>query len=366
MAEYGKVDGDFLERVVYPRLGADREEVRLGPTHGVDFGVVDVGGRALVVATDPLSVLPQLGFERAARFALDIVLADVAVSGLAPRYLSMNFTLPPGMTDEEFEQVWTAIDAEASDLGLSVVTGHTARYEGCTYPWIGGATAFATGAFDAVIRPDGARPGDKVVVSTGPGAEAVGLLTTLFGDRMDLPAETIDTARDRLAETDTVRDALTAAAVSETSETSETDGTGGTDGMNGSNETGGTNGTNGVTAIHDATECGLQGALCEMAASSETRFEVERGKAPLRPGVETVCSHLGIDPWQVTSSGTLAITAPPDTCEAIVGALEDRGTAAAIVGRVVEGSGMALDGEDVSHPRVDPSWDVYAEYANGG
>ena len=333
MPAHGKVDSDFLRRVVYPHLGADREEVRLGPTHGVDFGVVEVGGKALVVATDPISILPQLGFERAARFALDVVLADVAVSGLRPAYLSIEFTLPPEMSDTEFERVWTEIDREASDLGTSVVTGHTARYEGCAYPWIGGATALAVGEFEEIVRPDGARPGDAVIVSTGPGVEAVGLLSTLFGDRMELPRETIEEGRERLAETDTVRDALTVAAAGE------------------------------VSAMHDATECGVQGALCEMAASSGARFEIEQERAPLRPGVEDVCTFLDVDPWQVTSSGTLLITAPPAESEYVLDALESRGTAAAIVGRVAGGEGVYFDGEEVTHPQVDPSWQIYAEYA---
>jgi hydrogenase maturation factor len=333
MPAHGKVDSDFLRRVVYPHLGADREEVRLGPTHGVDFGVVEVGEKALVVATDPISILPQLGFERAARFALDVVLADVAVSGLRPAYLSIEFTLPPEMSDTEFERVWTEIDREASDLGTSVVTGHTARYEGCAYPWIGGATALAVGEFEEIVRPDGARPGEDVIVSTGPGVEAVGLLSTLFGDRMDLPKETIDAGKERLEETETVRDALTAAAAGE------------------------------VSAMHDATECGVQGALCEMAASSETKFEIEQERAPLRPAVEEVCAFLDVDPWQVTSSGTLLVTAPPAESEHVLDALEDRGTAAAIVGRVTEGEGVYFDEEEVTHPQVDPSWEVYAEYA---
>jgi hydrogenase expression/formation protein HypE len=335
MTEYGKVDGKFLEGVVYPRLGAEREEVRIGPRHGVDFGAIEVGGRALVVATDPLSVLPALGFERAGRFALDVVLADVAVSGLAPAYLSINFALPPEMSDREFERLWGAIDAEASDLGMSVVTGHTARYAGCSYTWIGGATALAVGAFEELIRPDGARPGDAVLVSTGPGVEAVGLLATLFGDRMDLPEETIADGRERLAETDTVRDALTAAAAGP------------------------------VTAMHDATECGLQGALCEMAASSDTRFVVERDAAPLRPGVGEVCKTHGLDPWQVSSSGSLVITVPEAECEQVLDALRNRGTVATRIGQVEAGSGVLIDGEKVSHPRVDRSWDVYAEYAEG-
>ncbi|PSP75911.1 hydrogenase expression protein [Halobacteriales archaeon QS_3_64_16] len=333
MPAHGKVDSDFLERVVYPHLGADREEVRLGPTHGVDFGLVDVGQKALVVATDPISILPQLGFERAARFALDIVLADIAVSGLSPAYLSIEFTLPPEMSDREFERVWTEIDREASDLGTSVVTGHTARYEGCAYPWIGGATALAVGEFEEVVRPDGARPGEDVIVSTGPGVEAVGLLTTLFGDQMALPRETIEEGQERLAETDTVRDALTVATAGE------------------------------VSAMHDATECGVQGALCEMAASSETKFEIEQERAPLRPGVEDICAFLDVDPWQVTSSGTILITVPPTESERVLEALESRGTPAAVIGRVAEGEGVYFDDGGVTHPQVDPSWEVYAEYA---
>lgn len=47
MTDLGKVDRSFFERHVASNLGTDREDVALGPTHGVDFGVVDVGGTAL-------------------------------------------------------------------------------------------------------------------------------------------------------------------------------------------------------------------------------------------------------------------------------------------------------------------------------
>jgi hydrogenase expression/formation protein HypE len=333
MPDYGKVDAAFFEEHIYPHLGAEREEVRLGPQHGVDFGVVEVGDRSMVVATDPISVLPALGFERAGRFALDVVLADVAVSGLSPAYLSISFTLPPEMTDEEFATLWQAIDREATDLGTSVVAGHTARQEGCEYPWIGGATALAVGREDDIVRPDGARPGDRLVLTTGPGVEAVGLLTTLFGDRMDLPETAIETARERLADTDTVRDALAAAAAGP------------------------------VTAMHDATEGGVQGALCEMAESAGVRFDIEREAVPLRPGVEPVCEYLDIDPWKATSSGSLLLTVDPAGVESVLAALETRGTTAAVIGSVTEGTGAYVDSERIEHPAVDPSWDVYAEYA---
>jgi hydrogenase maturation factor len=329
----GKVAPDFFEDSVAPNLGAERSDVALGPTHGVDFGLLDVDGTAMAVATDPVSVLPALGFERAGRFALDIVLADVAVSGLAPSHLCIGFTLPPGMADDEFAALWRAIDAEASALGVSILTGHTARYAECSYPWVGAATAMAVGDHDDVVRPDGLSPGDELVVTKGPGVEATGLLTTLFPDAFDLPADLVATAQERLDEARCVRDAATAAAAGP------------------------------VTAMHDATEGGLQGALCEMAGSAGVRLDVDRTAVPMRPGVAEVCDYLDVDPWTVTTAGTLVVGVADGGGGEVVSALEARGTPAAVVGRVAVGDGVYIDGERVEHPRTDPSWAVYERLA---
>lgn len=196
MSDLGKVDREFFDSYIYPHLGADREDVRLGPQHGVDFGVIDVGGRVVATATDPVFVMPSLGFDRAAWFAFHILMSDVAVSGLAPTHLAVDLNLPPEITDEEFEQVWTTFDAEAKDLGVSVVTGHTGRYAGCSYPMVGGGTVLGIGDPADLVRPDGARAGDRILITKGPAIEATGLLSIQFEELMEggLDAETIDDA----------------------------------------------------------------------------------------------------------------------------------------------------------------------------
>ncbi len=83
MSDLGTIDRDLFDTVVDPER-ARTEKTDAGAAHGI-ADVIDVGGDALVTATDPLSVLPDLGFERAGRFALDVVLADDAVSGIPPR-----------------------------------------------------------------------------------------------------------------------------------------------------------------------------------------------------------------------------------------------------------------------------------------
>jgi len=339
--DLGKIDRDVFESVIYPNLGAERPDVAVGPRHGVDFGVLDVGGRAVALATDPVSILPDLGFARAGRFALDVNLADVAVSGIAPTHLTVSLTLPPSMTDDELATMWTAMAGRADELGVSVVAGHTARYAGADYSWVGGATAIGVGDFDDLVYPDGARPGDALVISTGPAAEVAGLFSTLFGDRLGLDAGTLAVARERLDDAEAVRDARAAVE-------------------------GGR-----VTAMHDATEGGIQGALCEMARGAGVRFDVERAAVPVAPGVREVCAAIDVDPWRVTSAGTLVVAVDPADADAVVAALRERGTPAAVVGEVSgldqgdpadtgEGGVVYVDGERVEHPDVDPSWAAFA------
>ena len=329
MTDLGKVDGAFFDAVIAPNLGADRDDVTVGPTHGVDFGVLDVGGQAVVLATDPISILPELGFERAGRLALDIVLADVAVSGVAPTHCTVSLSLPPEMTDDELAATWHGMAGHAEALGVSVASGHTARYAGIDYSWVGAATGIGVGDHDAVVRPDGARPGDALVVSTGPAAEIAGLLATLFPDELDLPARDVATAQQRVEDIPVVEDALAAHAAGD------------------------------VSAMHDATEGGVQAGLCEMADGAGVRFNVDREAVPVREGVAAACAAVDVDPWRVSSAGSLLVTARPEEAEQVVAALEARGTLAAVAGTVREGEGVYLDGERVSHPEVDPAWEAF-------
>lgn len=329
MTDLGKIDGAVFEELIYPNLGADRDDVAVGPRHGVDFGVLDIGGRAIVIATDPVSLLPELGLERAGRLALEIVLTDVAVSGIPPTHLAINLTLPPTWSDEELATVWRAISDHAEALGVSIVSGHTARYPGIDSSWVGGATVLGVGDHDDIVRPDGASPGDRIVVTTGPAAEIAGLLATLFPEELGLDAETVATAQERADDIAAVEDARAAFEAG------------------------------GVTAMHDATEGGVVGGLTEMASGAGVRFDIERDPVPLQPGVRAVCDAVDVDPWTVTSAGTLLLTVEPAAADAVVEAVSKRGTPTAVVGEVTAGEGVLFGGEPVRPPAADPSWDVF-------
>ena len=73
----GKVSSEIFDEIILPRLGRVRPEILMGPRHGVDVGVVDLGhGQVMVTTTDPIFVVPPYGWERSGWFAVHILASD--------------------------------------------------------------------------------------------------------------------------------------------------------------------------------------------------------------------------------------------------------------------------------------------------
>ena len=240
LPELGKIHPEFFNRVIYPRLGKKYKSVIVGPQHGVDFGVIDLGKNVLVLSADPFYIAKELGIEKAAWFAIHILASDVAVSGIAPKYLAVDLNLPPEMTEDELTRMWDTVHKECKKLGIAVVTGHTARYAGCNYPMVGGATVFGIDKKEKLIAPR-CRPGDSIVISKGPAIETTGLMSAYFPRFLEerYGKDFVKRAQSVYYQMSTVKDALITAKVG------------------------------GVTAMHDATECGVFGGLYEMAIHSK-------------------------------------------------------------------------------------------------
>lgn len=338
LPELGKIHPGFFKRVIYPRLGADDKTVVVKPQNGVDFGVVDLGDRVMVLSTDPFYIAKELGIEKAAWFAVHIIASDVAVSGIPPRYLSIDLNLPPEMTEDELERMWKTVDSECKKLGISVVTGHTARYAGCNYPMVGGATMIGIDKKEKLIAPK-ARPGDKVIVSKGPAIETTGLMSAYFPQFLEekYGKAFVKKAQDVYYRMSTVKDALAAASVG------------------------------GVTAMHDATECGIYGGLFEIASHSEVGMNIYLDDIIVQDEVRKTCECFGIDPFKAISEGTLLATVRPEKAEDVVNALKKEGIPASAAGEVTdESEGMhvyeAGRKHKLEHPKVDPFWIKFEEY----
>lgn len=348
MPAIGKVSAEIFDEVILPHLGRRRPEVLVGPRHGVDVGVVDLGnGQVMVTTTDPIFVVPPYGWERSGWFAVHILASDAATSGIRPGYITMDLNLPLSMTREEFEALWTVMHRECEKIGMAVVSGHTGRYEGCEYPMIGGATVIGIGPKDRYVTPDMAVPGDVVILTKGAAIEAAGLFAVTFPGRV---AERYGEKAAREAEEifwqmSVVEDALTAVEAGVRDD--------------------------GVTAMHDATECGVLGGLFEVARASGVGMTIDQEKILVQEPVRKVCDLFGIDPYSSISEGTLILTCRPHKAEEVVRRLSDKGIPAGTVGVIEErGRGMRIfEGgvpRDLVHPEVDPFWAAFGKAASQG
>lgn len=341
LPEIGKISPEIFEEIIYPHLGRRDPTVLVPPQHGVDVGVIDIGGgNVMAVTCDPVFVVPQYGWERAAWFAVHILASDAATSGLRPRYLTIDLNLPLGIAKEEFVRLWRALHLECDKLGIAVVAGHTARYQGTDYPMIGGATVMAVGPRSQYLTPAMAGPGEEIVITKGPAIEATALFAATFPRRIAVAyGEEFARRADALFwQMSVVEDALTAVAA-------------------GVHE-------NGVTSMHDATECGLWGGLYEVARASRIGMRIVQEQVPVPEEVEKVCRLFAIDPYTSISEGTLIITCRKAKTAEIIARLAEKGIRAAAIGETrpeADGITLITDGRarPLAHPRIDPFWRAF-------
>jgi len=323
----GKLSREALERIVLAG-GTLREDVLWGPRAGGDFAAVELNdGQALVTACDPLAVSPELGWARSGWLAFHLVAVDVAVSGIAPSYITTGWTLPASIPDDSLDELLEAFRGEANRFGVEVVAGHTGRYTEVAYPWVGAATAIGVGARSALVLPSAARPGDAVMLWGRPGLEAAVLLTLANPEAVS--SQLVRWAEDEFSNLSSLPAALEAA------------------------------GTDGLRCMHDITEGGVIGAAAELSSAMGLGVALNTDAVPADAQVLATLVPRGLSPLTVTSCGSLLAVASPEAAEQL------SRSGFQPVGEV-RGDGKLLEQcqgriTPLAPPEHDPFWDVYTK-----
>ncbi len=336
----GKPKRQVLAKTVFQQTGAGGTEIVRGPRPGVDCSVLRLGrGRVMIVSTDPVSFIPLLGPEDSAWLSVHALASDIATSGVPPRFALFDLNLPPSFSDARLGSYWRSIHTACKNLGISIIGGHTGRFQGCDYTVVGGSTMFAIGKEDAYVTSDMARAGDELIATKSGAIEAASILARTFPRTVEkhLGRDILEKTKGLFRKISVVEDALTARSV----------------GLR----------QNGVTAMHDVTEGGVLSAVLEMADASSLGVFVDSESIPIMNEVSEVCRLFRIDPRFALGQGSLIVASRPGHTQEVMKAFRRRSIPASIVGRLTKNrkSTVRVKGKimRLAYPRQDPYWRAY-------
>lgn len=307
----GKLPPEHLAQL-FKRYAPSDPRVVLGPGIGHDAAVISFGhptqgGTAchLVAKTDPITFASdQIGW-----YAVHVNANDVACTGATARWFLATLLLPQATTDEALvDTIFDQMAETCQDLGVALVGGHTEITHGLDRPVVIGCMLGEV-AGDQLVRPDGARAGDVLLITKGIAVEGTAIIareknTGLAG----LDGSLLERSRDFLYDPgiSVVQDAAVATSAGD------------------------------VHAMHDPTEGGLATGLCEMAQAAGAGLTVDEEAIPVFPETRTLCTALGLDPLGLIASGALLLAVARDDAAAIQATLREAGIAATRIGHVVE------------------------------
>lgn len=315
----GKLPAEVLTRL-FDQYAPSDERVVVGPRIGHDAAVISFDDQYLVAKTDPITfATDEIGW-----YAVHVNANDIACTGARAHWFLVTLLLPQSGTDEALvDRIFEQVARTCDQLDVALVGGHTEITHGLNRPIVVG---FMLGqvAPDALVRPDGARPGDGLLLTKGVAVEGTAIIAREKGDQLrGVDPLLVERGRRFLYDPgiSVVPDASIATAAGE------------------------------VHAMHDPTEGGIATGLWELAEAAGVGLAINEDGIPIFPETRAFCKALSLDPLGLIASGALLLAVAPDDEAGIQAALEQEGISVAHVGRVVEPEkGVMIRGRSGNRP----------------
>ena len=234
MFEIGKIPPEILEKIVMkPMMGSKvkRADVILRPTTGEDCSAIDLGGEICILSTDPITgAAKDIGY-----LAVQINCNDVYSSGAEPMGILLTILLPPGSDEKLLEEIMEGSLRAAEERKIEILGGHTEVTDAVTKPLISAAVIGKT-RNRKILATGGAKADQDIIMTKWAGTEGTAILAKEWeeGLRAYLTEEELKNAQEMKNFLSVGEESLIAF-------------------------------THGATAMHDATEGGILGAVWEMA-----------------------------------------------------------------------------------------------------
>lgn len=304
----GKLTNIQLEKIVLDRLGACSKDVLEGPGTGLDCGVIKTKGDLLVISSDPITGAS----ENIGRIAIHVSCNDIACCGIKPAGINLVMIIPETSTEDDILKIIDQVSDGASRLGIDIVGGHT-EVSPAVNKTILMTTAFGYAENGKVIYSSGAHTGDSILMTKRAALEGTSILAHDHADKLTgvLDTNELEEARGLIDQISVVPEGVIC----------------GRSGL--------------VSALHDATEGGIVGAVSEMAKASGKGCLLDLRKIPVHPVTSKICDHLKIDPFRLISSGTMIIaTKYPEEIKRL---LAEKDIESAVIGEFTDESTLIID-----------------------
>ncbi len=217
-------------------------------------------------------------------------------------FLSSAFIIEEGFAMEELWKVVRAMQHAAEASGVSLVTGDTKvvdRGKGDQIFINTAGIGLVPAGVD--IRPDRARPGDKIIVNGPIAVHGMAIMSVREGLEFETQIRSDTAPLHGLVET------ILAACGD-------------------------------VHVLRDPTRGGVASAVNEIAKASRSGILLDEEALPIPDDVRGACEILGFDPLYVANEGKLLAFVPPDDADEVLAAMQSHplGADSVIIGSVVE------------------------------
>ena len=310
MLDIGKLPSELLERLVFDNIGFKREEVLIRPGIGEDCAVVDFGSYDCVLTADPITAaVKDIG-----SLSVHISCNDVAAKGVEPLGIMLVILMPKGSTEEDIKEIMAQAGNAAQELNVEIIGGHTEVTTAVTKPVIV-STALGRALKGKVQNPAQMEEGDLLYITKYAGLEGTGIIAK---DREKELSDILN--KEELAEAKSLLDLVSVV------------------------REGVILGKLGTHGMHDVTEGGILGAICEMCQIAGKGALIKADAIPVKEVTKKICDIFDIDYLRLISSGSMMVVLSPDVKEEAETAMKEASIIFTKIGTVTEkGMGIKLD-----------------------
>ena len=330
----GKLPADLLSYLLN-QIPTKHEQLLLGPGVGLDCAILEFGEDLLVLKTDPITfATDMIGW-----YGVQVCANDIATSGGLPRWMMVNLLMPENRTTPELiEDIFNRLNAACTEIGVTIIGGHTEITNGLNRPILVG-TMIGTVRHDKLVTPQGAKPGDHILLTKGIPIEATAILAREFHDRLLEGSEQNSTNRSmnhsiNIPYKETTNESVPVSP----NELIKAQNFIFSPGISVLHDAQVAVKAGVIHAMHDPTEGGLYTALWEMAEACNCSISVDLSRAPIHPISQSICQIFDLDPLGAIASGALLLCTPSDEVEKILSAFENEKILCVEIGIILESS----------------------------